>query len=167
LIGSDKHSNYTGFYKKEGRFFPSEFITIEFAASSALQMKYKLTGNIKSDVEGIVNGSALTNKLIVKVNPTNKNQSLLNLDNPVNIKLTITDEAGNTNEIESTIRYISRLFRTLNYPLVPASSAYKPRLYASELNTTTAIEEKRISNTEYTRSWNEIWYPSTHGSPLT
>jgi hypothetical protein len=46
LIGSDGSSYYTGFYEKYGRFFPSDFIRLEFSANSPLPKTYKISGDI-------------------------------------------------------------------------------------------------------------------------
>ena len=167
LKGSDGNSNYTGFYKKYDRFFPSEFITADFSASSEINISYKLTGDICSDVNGdFQNSSALVSKLL-KIQPANKNEALLNVPSTdVNVNMIVTDQAGNQSQITTKIKYLNKLFRTNYIPLIKETTDYKHKLFAIEANKSTEIVPKRISTTEYTRSWNEIWYPETHGSPL-
>ncbi|MBR4316288.1 MAG: hypothetical protein IKP65_04930 [Alphaproteobacteria bacterium] len=51
LTGSDGNNNYTGFYKRYNRFFPSEFINVNFSAESEIKLYYKLSGNVTNNGE--------------------------------------------------------------------------------------------------------------------
>lgn len=165
LIGSSGNSHYTGFYQKHGRFFPSEHISLSFSAHSEIKMSYEISGSrLKSSILGKQLNSGLGYRHLVKVNPKPLDSKMFEntSDVKIEVKLTVTDEAGNESHIISNIQYISKLFRTINENLREPSVDYFHRVY---MNETTAVNERTIG-TEFTRSWNEIWYPETHGMPV-
>lgn len=175
IIGSSGDSNFTGFYKKHGRFFPSEYISLKFSAKSDIDMTYQIRGtnslygdsSIKTRISGDLKTGVSYNH-IVKINPIGYGSSLLfvnNLSNyNVNITFQVTDEAGNVNEITKKIRYINYLYRTNHLNLRETGADYSHSVF-SRIDMDAPMNEKQVGTTS-TRSWNEIWYPSTHGSPL-
>lgn len=190
LFGSDGDTHYTGFYKKHGRFFPCEYVTVSFSAVSQLDMKYKICGENLMVPDGdpwrpLESGTTTT--ALVRVCPGGvKSASMLNRSSNIRVYLAVMDEAGNSNVVTwsgegtgvwndgdvplttvdySSIYYLSRLFRTEHENLVPVSDKSQS-VMADSGNSLTLITRKSVSVSEYTRSWNEIWYPSNHGSPL-
>lgn len=164
LIGSSGNNHYTGFYQKHGRFFPSEYISLSFSAHSEIKMSYEIVGSrLKSPIYGKQLNSGLGYRHLVKVNPKPLDSEMFSntSDVPIAVTLRVTDEAGNESEITSTIQHISKLFRTLHENLREASVDYSHKVYMNE----TTVNERTIG-TDFTRSWNEIWYPETHGMPV-
>lgn len=165
LIGSSGNTNYTGFYQKHGRFFPSEYISLSFSAHSDIKMSYEIVGSrLKSPIYGKNLSDGLGYRHLVKVNPKSLNSETFSNTADVSIAVTlrVTDEAGNYSETTSTIQYISKLFRTTHPNLREPSVDYSHRVY---INEATLVNERTIG-TDFTRSWNEIWYPETHGMPV-
>lgn len=165
LIGSSGSPNYTGFYQKHGRFFPSEYITVVFSAVSELGMSYEISGTgIKSSARGLSLESGMTYKHVVKISNSNgllKEHTLGDRDLEVN--LTVTDYAGYSRTATATIPHIRKLYRTYHQNLREQSSEYSHKVYYA--SNQTLMPETRTGTT-YKRAWNEIWYPESHGSPL-
>lgn len=178
LTGSTGKSEYTGMYERDGRYFPCEYITVSCSAisPSGIGMRYRLVGDIVPAVgDGWMDLESNTmQSVLVKVKPGNYDDIALNQNQDIRVYAVVEDAAGNTNAAGNvstsfaTIRYITRLFRTQNQHLVPESSSYYHTLYSFTGNSLRRITQKSITSDpeDYMRSWNEIWYPSTHGTPL-
>ena len=165
ITGSSGSNDYTGFYQKHGRFFPSEYVTVNFSAMSDIGMTYSLTGNIKSVVEGGRLRAGMAYKHLLKIAKGDEHPLLENnMDTAVNITLVVTDDAGNEARTTATIQYISKLYRTSHLNLREVGTDYSHKVYYSPQ--TTLMSEKQVDESDYTRSWNEIWYPETHSAPL-
>ena len=166
ITGSSGSTDYTGFYKRNGRFFPSEYVTVNFSAISEIGMSYDLTGHIKSSVHGDHLESGVAYRHLLKLNAKDIKSPLLGntTDVEATVRLTVTDEAGNTKYVESSIMCIYSLHRAPYLNLREPGSNYSHGVYYSGNNE--AMLEKQTSSTKFTRSWNEIWYPESHGAPL-
>lgn len=169
ITGSSGSLRYSGFYQKHGRFLPSEFVEINFSAASKTSLKYRILSSsslMNTDYNYKPLGSTGVKKLIVKLMPETAKNLLLYKDIECRIEIEFLDEAGNTNVISKNIKYITQLHRTLNFNLLNESENYSHELYIVNNTTTEKVSRKRISTTEYYRSWNEIWFPESHGTPL-
>ena len=163
ITGSSNEEHYTGFYQKENRFIPSEFVEIMFSAQSKTPLKYKITGTIANiDNEWKILKNNNKQRQVIKLNPTSGSNPLLNRDITSVITITFKDEAGNTSVKEEEIRFISQLHRTKYFNLIEESNTYSHRLQGQN----SSIPRNRTSTTEFYRSWNEVWFPESHGSPL-
>ena len=169
MSGSSGEPYYTGYYRKHGRFFPSEYVSLAFTASSSIGMSYSITGDVKSPIHGDSLASGVTYRHLAKVR--NSSTPLLSTERHysntrLTVTLAVTDEAGNRSTATASIAYIPQLNRAQHLNLREQGSSYSHRVYSFSNDTHSEIQAKRTSSSEYTRSWNEIWYPSTHGSPL-
>ena len=162
ITGSSGSNGYTGFYKKHGRFFPSKYVSVTFSAISDIGMTYEISGaGIASSVTGTLKSGIAYQHLLKLASPPNW---LNGSDWPATIHLTVTTDAGTTSETESTIKVIPKLYRTTHLNLRDASTEYAHEVTHGVSDT--VMVEKQIDELNFTRSWNEIWYPETHGSPL-
>ena len=170
IKGSSGSSYYTGFQQKYNRFIPSEFVEISFGASSKTPLKYKIVTKSSSlatlDDSWKSLGKDGYKTQVVKLMPGTSQSLLLGSEYDCIIKIQFKDEAGNITPAEKEIKFISQLHRTENLNLVEESTEYSHELYSVSESLAEKLTKKRISTTEYSRSWNEIWFPETHGSPL-
>ena len=162
IIGSSGLEGYTGFYKKHGRFFPSKYVSVIFSAVSDIKMTYEISSaNIESSVSGTL-VSGVAQQCLVKLKSTGA--SWFTEPWTATIYLTVTNEAGTDFEIHKTIKVIPKLYRTAHLNLRDENTEYSHKVTYGTSDT--ILMEKRIDDQNFTRSWNEIWYPETHGSPL-
>ena len=170
IKGSSGSSYYTGFQQKHGRFIPSEFIEITFGASSKTPLKYKIVTKSSSlstlDDSWKELGVDGFKTQVVKLMPGTSQSLLLGSEYDCLVKIQFKDEAGNITPAEKEIKFISQLHRTENLNLLEESTDYSHELYSVSESLAEKLSKKRISATEFRRSWNEIWFPETHGSPL-
>ena len=173
VTGSSGSQNYTGYYVKHGRMFPSELVSVAFSAESNLDMTYRVRGDVKKEFSGnLVN--RVSYKHIMKLDSHSdpdygKNPLLYPLGTStklgrtkMSIHLDVTDEAGNTDTIRKDITWMPQLYRLKHLNLrEPSSSDYSHKMSSQN----SPILQKVVDTNNYTRSWNEIWYPETHGSP--
>ena len=173
VTGSSGSQNYTGYYVKHGRMFPSELVSVAFSAESNLDMTYRVHGDVKKEFSGnLVN--RVSYKHIMKLDSHSdpdygKNPLLYPLGTStklgrtkMSIHLDVTDEAGNTDTIRKDITWMPQLYRLHHLNLrEPSSSDYSHKMSSQN----SPILQKVVDTNNYTRSWNEIWYPETHGSP--
>ena len=173
VTGSSGSQNYTGYYVKHGRMFPSELVSVAFSAESNLDMTYRVRGDVKKEFSGnLVN--RVSYKHIMKLDSHSdpdygKNPLLYPLGTStklgrtkMSIHLDVTDEAGNTDTIQKDITWMPQLYRLKHLNLrEPSSSDYSHKMSSQN----SPILQKVVDTNNYTRSWNEIWYPETHGSP--
>lgn len=175
VTGSSGSRNYTGYYVKHGRMFPSELVSVAFSAESSLDMAYRVRGDVKKEFSGkLVN--RVSYKHIMKLDKQSdkdkdygKNPLLHPLGTStklsrtkMSIQLDVTDEAGNTDTITKDIMWMPQLYRLKHLNLrEPSSSDYSHKMSSQN----SPILQRVVDTNNYTRSWNEIWYPETHGSP--
>jgi hypothetical protein len=173
VTGSSGSQNYTGYYVKHGRMFPSELVSVAFSAESNLDMTYRVYGDVKKEYSGnLVN--MVSYKHIMKLDSHSdkdygKNPLLYPLGTStklsrtkMSIHLEVTDEAGNTDTLKRDIMWMPQLYRLRHLNLrEPSSSDYSHKMSSQN----SPILQRVVDTNNYTRSWNEIWYPETHGSP--
>ena len=173
VTGSSGSQNYTGYYVKHGRMFPSELVSVAFSAESNLDMTYRVYGDVKKEYSGnLVN--RVSYKHIMKLDSHSdkdygKNPLLYPLGTStklgrtkMSIHLEVTDEAGNTDTLKRDIMWMPQLYRLAHLNLrEPSSSDYSHKMSSQN----SPILQRVVDTNNYTRSWNEIWYPETHGSP--
>lgn len=173
LTGSSGQSEYTGWYVKNGRFFPSEYISVSFSAESNIDMTYSISGMVKTAISNESLRNNVTYRLLMKIAPyaTNASAPLLSplgtsgklSSIPIRLNFTVKDEAGNVSSLENQkIMWIPQLYRTRHLNLREPGVSYSHQLSSQN----SIILEREVDRTKYSRSWNEIWYPSTHGSPI-
>ena len=109
VTGSSGSQNYTGYYVKHGRMFPSELVSVAFSAESNLDMTYRVYGDVKKEFSGnLVN--RVSYKHIMKLDSSDSEFKSNPLLYPLgtstklgrttmSIHLDVTDEAGNTDTI--------------------------------------------------------------------
>lgn len=169
ITGSNGSSDYTGFKKRHNRFLPFEFVELDFSAQSKTKMKYRISTNssiMNLDEKFKHFSDNGKKKLIVKLMPETSQKMLLDKDVAIRIIIEFKDEAENVSSIEKTIKYITQLHRTENFNLLEESVDYTHQLYSVNNSSSNRIARKKTSNTEFYRSWNEIWFPETHGTIL-
>lgn len=173
VTGSSGSQNYTGYYVKHGRMFPSELVSVAFSAESNLDMTYRVYGDVKKEFSGDL-VSRVSYKHIMKLDSHSaseygKNPLLYPLGTGTKlgrttmlVHLDVTDEAGNTDTLTRNIMWMPQLYRLRHLNLrEPSSSDYSHKMSSQN----SSIPQRVIDTNNYTRSWNEIWYPETHGSP--
>ena len=173
VTGSNGSQNYTGYYVKHGRMFPSELVSVAFSAESELDMTYRVHGDVKKECSGnLVNRVAY--KHIMKLDNNSDSEygkspllyplgtSTKLSSTRMTIRLEVTDEAGNTDTLAKEIAWMPQLYRLAHLNLrEPSSSDYSHSMSSQN----SSILQRVVDTNSYTRSWNEIWYPETHGSP--
>ena len=173
LTGSSGHSEYTGWYVKNGRFFPSEYISVSFSAESDIDMTYSIGGMVKTAISDESLRNNVTYRLLMKIAPYSTTGSTPLLSPlgtsgklssiPIRLDFTVKDEAGNVSSLDNQkIMWIPQLYRTRHLNLREPGVSYSHQLSSQN----SIILEREVDRTKYSRSWNEIWYPSTHGSPV-
>lgn len=173
VTGSNGSQNYTGYYVKHGRMFPSELVSVAFSAESDLDMTYRVHGDVKRECSGNL-ASRVSYKHIMKLDSHSdseygKNPLLYPLGTgtklsrtTMSVHLEVTDEAGNTDTLTRDIAWMPQLYRLAHLNLrEPSSSDYSHKMSSQN----SSIPQRVIDTNSHTRSWNEIWYPETHGSP--
>ena len=170
VTGSSGSQYYTGMFQKYGRFLPSEFVEITFSAKSRTSLMYRFSQSncslMSLDYEYKRLPESGKKTLIVKLMPSTSRETLLNKDLFCNITIEFLDDAGNDSSVTAQIKFITQLHRTENLNLLEESENYSHELYSVNNTTSEKLSRKRISTTEFYRSWNEIWFPESHGSPL-
>jgi len=162
VTGSSGSDGYTGFYRKHGRFFPSKYVSVTFSAMSDIGMTYEISGeSIASPVAGKLKSGVAYQHLLKLASPS---KWLTGADRTATVVLTVTTDAGTSSSVESSIKVIPKLYRTAHLNLKDASTEYAHEVTYGTNDT--AMMEKQVDESSFTRSWNEIWYPETHGSPL-
>lgn len=165
LLGSSGSNNYTGFYNKFGRLFPTDYITVMYYAECNLPFRCRFLGDVvdnhtyyEFDEDGI-------NSRVIRLNVANMNDSILDKDSRLNVTIEFQDDAKNTRTISESIHYISKLHRFENQRLRSDSEGYQTEINRMDGNMINRIAKRRVSLSEHTRSWNDIFWPSNHGYP--
>lgn len=159
LTGSTEQIDYTGFYQKHGRFFPSSFITAEYSATDKQDMGVSIFINSNSTSDG-----KLAQGIKLKSNITKVSQLLLPqmmFGNTIinKVRIDFTDIAGNVSSIEKSIRQNNVLSRLAYDNLVENTQVLRD-------NDNALIVQTTVSDTNtYYRAWNEYWFPETHKLP--
>ena len=155
LVGSTEDVEYTGFYQKYERFFPSAFITAEYSAMDIANMGVSIFINSNSISQGIELESGETK--VAQLLLPQMNIGGIAIKNVVKIKF--TDVAGNVSEIEKSIVQNNVLSRFSNDNLVKSAEKIIDKDGILIVQTT-------ISDADtYYRAWNEYWFPDTHKLP--
>lgn len=166
VMGSSGQTNYTGFYEKHGRYFPSDYVTVRLSGRSKVALQYQITGDVVEESKWYdLTKTSENYSHVVRIKPVNTNEKLLCNDTLVTVRVNFKDEAGNESYIDGTIKFISTLYRTLNQNLLEESTDYSHSLFTVEGSTVSTLTRKQVSTTEFERSWNEIYYPEEHGMP--
>jgi len=166
IIGSSGQANYTGFYQKHRRYFPSDYVTVRLSGRSKVKLQYQISGDVVESTEWQdLTKTSENYSHVVRIKPVNTNEKLLCNDTLVTVRVNFKDEAGNEGYIDGKIKFISTLYRTLNQNLLEESTDYSHSLFPVEGSTVSTLTRKQVSTTEFVRSWNEIYYPEEHGMP--
>lgn len=189
LTGSSGNSGYTGFRRKGNRFMPAPYVKAIVSAGSDIPMRCRLSGSCVAANYAGGAGATSWMKLIggasrsmaVKLMPSSV--TFFNNDAEMTIYVIVEDAAGNTNVASlpsggiedartssefDTIRLLTGLFRTAHENLVEETASQRHKVYTVSGAMLTLVRQTVVSTdpNDYTRSWNEIWYPDTHRAPL-
>lgn len=165
VAGPTGNKNYAGFYIDEDkRFIPTKLLNVQYAASCPIEIRAKLSNleikgmNFQTPYkhEGLITGSAKLTSSIDLAKP----------DTTLQMMLTFQDKAGNKVELSQNITVITRLFRMNGTRIKEDDAGYQTKFF-SVASTTSMLEIPKTvtSSDEFSRQWEDIFYPTTHGYP--
>lgn len=89
-----------------------------------------------------------------------------NTDTPAIIHVELTDVAGNKTSASVRTRLNTRIYQTSARPLREPNQEYRPTLRESnDSGGSTVIPQSFVLDSEFSRRWNDIFYPETHSYP--
>lgn len=166
LVGSTGSKYFTGFYKDpEGRFTPTDLVHATFSAASPIPIRIQFTGGFT--IPGVDFTVPYTKAGIEMKTGILTQTTLGGTDSTFNIRMTVQDQAGNTKEVAQSITHIARLWRLIGTNIKADDASYQTKLF-SVLSAAQSLEipKSNTSNEDFTRQWEDIFYPTTHGYPL-
>ena len=96
--------------------------------------------------------------------PSNDN---FNRDANATVSVQIKDAAGNTLQLNTTIRLNTRIYISHHYPLRKEDSLYRHVLReVGTGNNETVIPQTMTLSSQAVRTWPDIFYPTTHSYPV-
>lgn len=165
LIGSTGSKDFTGFYKNEdGRFTPTDLVHVAYSAASPTPIRIKFTGGFS--IPGVDFTVPYTSAGIESKTGILTETELGGTDSVFNVVMTVQDQAGNAHSVSQKITHISRLWRMTGTNIKQDDASYQTRLF-SVLSAAQSLEipKSSTSSEDYTRKWEDIFYPETHGYP--
>ncbi len=167
VTGPTGSRNYAGFYiDAERRFHPTRLVNVQYSADCPAEIRARLSGGLSiKDIdfqhtysaEGLVRGSGLLNGSVKLASP----------DALMNLELLFQDEAGNTVRLAQSITVISRLWRMKGTRIREDDASYQTKFFAvSSTTSMSEIPKSKTSSDEFSRQWEDIFYPATHGYPV-
>ena len=166
VTGPTGNKNYAGFYiDAEKRFYPTSLVNVQYSASCPIEIRAKCTTLAINGInfqtpytqEGLVRGSGELINFI----------SLASPDALITMTMTFQDKAGNKIELSQAITIITRLWRMVGTRIKEDDASYQTRFFSVSSNSTmNEIPKSKTSADEFSRQWEDIFYPSTHGYPL-
>lgn len=180
-FGTNNNPNYTGIYIDEhGEFSFDNTLRVQFFGDSPIAMKYNISGNVVVDSENGIGESGAgvkyfknytteenttpTSKFL-SVKLANKSGFFMGIDELYTIRLTLLDLAGNSSVIEYKIRYNTKIYSTKKKNLEKETASYNHVVMDVVSGNASVISSYYVDNTEYTRSWNDVFYPESHSYP--
>lgn len=165
IAGSTGSANYTGFYKDDtGRMFPTDMVSVAFSASASTEIRIRFSGGIL--VKGYNYQTPYTETGITKKTGFLAHSMLGSTDTYFTLAMYVQDEAGNEQAISQNITNISRLWRMIGTNIKEDDASYQTKFF-SVLSTSSSLEipKSKTSSEEFTRNWEDIFYPTNHGYP--
>lgn len=165
IAGSSGSSFFTGFFPDaSGRFTPTDLVSVSYSAAAPIEIRIKFTGGLfikDVDFEHTYEETGISQKT-----GRLSASTLGGTDTYFTINMTVQDIAGNVHEESRSLTHIARLWRMTGTNIKEDDAGYQTKLY-SVLSTATALEipKSKTSNEEFTRQWEDIFYPNTHGYP--
>ena len=166
IYGSSGSEDYTGFYRDPatGRFIPTDLVTIRYSAACDYEMRLSFSGGIV--VPGVNEHAAYDKSGIQTTTCRLPASTLGGADIPYTFTMEARDIAGNRKPVTASIVHISRLWRMLGTHIKQDDAAYSTAVYElTASDAMRAIPRTKSSDSEFTRSWRDIFYPATHGYP--
>lgn len=166
VIGSSGSKYFTGFFKdSNGNFIPTDLVSIAYSAVCPVEIRIRFSGGIS--IPGVDFRHSHNEPNIVSKTGILEKTFLGGTDSYFTIKMEIQDIAGNLHEVSQSITHIARLFRLIGTNIKRDGSGYQTKLY-SILSTSSSLEipKSKTASDEYSRQWNDIFYPATHGYPV-
>ena len=166
ITGPTGSKNYAGFYiDAEKRFYPTRLVNVQYSASCPVEIRAKISGGLSIsginfqntyNKEGLVSGSGLLDFV-----------SLASPDALLTPVIVFQDKAGNQIEISQSITIISKIWRMVGARIKEDDASYQTRFFSvSSTSTMNEIPKSKTSSDEFSRQWEDIFYPTTHGYPL-
>jgi hypothetical protein len=176
VTGSTGSNDYTGIkIASDSSFAPDRSVKVEVAAKSttaSIPLSFQILTS--SDVEltsnvGITFSLTSANAvqtLFLTTNRSSPSSDNFNRDQNMTIAVQFTDAAGNITVVSQTIRLNTRVYTTLNKPLRRADAQYRPLLkYVNGSGQEVVVPQTVVLSSERVRSWNDTYYPTSHGYP--
>lgn len=175
VVGSSGSEYYTGMYQdKEGHFIPSNKILVNIYANDnlGLPLEYKLyLGNSYDDADwrefNYPNDESTYYNIPFYLN-SESNYGVFDNNYSANVNLIFRNSAGLCSEVKTkNIFYNTKILKTDKTNLREINSSYKP--IVEYYNGDEFVRINQLENFDLSvpkRSWNEIFYPETHGLPL-
>lgn len=165
VTGPTGNKNYAGFYiDEEKRFYPTSLVNVQYSASCPIEIRANCSSLTINGInfqtpytkEGLVKGSGKLNFI-----------SLASPDALITMTITFQDKAGNKIELSQSITVITRLWRMIGSRIKEDDASYQTRFFSvSSTSTMNEIPKSKTSSDEFSRQWEDIFYPTTHGYPL-
>jgi hypothetical protein len=187
IVGSAGNSDYTGIkINADGSLSPDRSVAIQVHATSPGAVTWKIL-SASSDVEKTPNTDATlaanvdANITYDPADPTTavrrvklcKNKATpanddYNVDANATVTVQFTDAGSQTVTATATIRLNTRIYKSAHKP-IDTSDQYQPLLRETPAGggTDVIIPQTMILNNSVVRTWHEIWYPVSHGTPVT
>lgn len=183
LYGSSGSEYYTGMCRidkngkvdkenkiKDFKFIPTNKIEVLVSAQDNLNLplEYQLFMGNDFNENNWKEFNPETNKKIPFYLESESNDSIFENNYAVTINLVFRNSAGISSEIQSkTMYYNTQLLKTDNINLREQNTSYKPEIQYFNGDEWVGIPEQESFNSIVPkRSWQEIFYPKTHGFPL-
>lgn len=165
VTGPTGNKNYAGFYiDEEKRFYPTSLVNVQYSASCPIEIR----ANCSSlTIEGINFQTPYTKEGLVKGSGKLNFISLASPDALITMTMTFQDKAGNKIELFQSITIITRLWRMIGTRIKEDDASYQTRFFSvSSTSAMNEIPKSKTSADEFSRQWEDIFYPTTHGYPL-
>lgn len=165
VVGSSGSRDYTGFYRdSNGRFTPTDLVQVAFSAAAPIEIRVKFTGGLS--IENVDFLHEFNEPSIVSRTGILTQTVLGGTDSYYPIVMTVQDIAGNVKIAEQNITHIARLWRLIGTNIKEDGAGYQTRLFSVQ-STSSSLEipKSKTAADKYTRQWEDIFYPETHGYP--
>lgn len=165
VTGPTGNKNYAGFYiDEEKRFYPTSLVNVQYSASCPIELRAKCS---LLTIDGINFRTPYTQEGLVRGSGKLSFYPLASPDALITMTMTFQDKAGNKIELSQAITIITRLWRMIGTRIKEDDASYQTRFFSVSANSTmNEIPKSKTSSDEFSRQWEDIFYPATHGYPL-
>jgi len=185
LVGATGSTSYAGIAidPATGAFSPDRHVYLYVSATSPLPMfftilttgsnvetvarfdsKYNKTAGTNVGTVIPYNSTTTTQDLWLTTQPINPTGDNFNADVTIAVAVQLWDAAGNTIPLSIGMRLNTRIYTSQFAPLQPESTSYVDVLHEVSGTSETDLPRSTPSG-NYTRAWNDIFYPVTHSYP--